>query len=67
MIVTNDAELARLCRSTRNQGRDTAGGWLAHPRLGYNYRLSDISCALGIVQLSRIREIIASRTRVEAL
>ncbi|MHC4698203.1 MAG: DegT/DnrJ/EryC1/StrS family aminotransferase [Planctomycetota bacterium] len=67
MIVTSDAELARLCRSLRNQGRDTSGGWLAHPRLGYNYRLSDINCALGIAQLHRIGEIIATRSRVEAL
>jgi perosamine synthetase len=48
MIVTNDPHLADLCRSMRNQGRDPAGGWLAHARLGYNYRLSDINSALGL-------------------
>ena len=67
MIVTDDAELARLCRCIRNQGRDVGGGWQAHPRLGYNYRLSDINCAMGTVQLSRIDEIIAERRRVQAL
>jgi len=67
MIVTDDAELAALCRSLRNQGRDTSGGWLAHQRLGYNYRLSDINCALGLVQLRRIDEMIAVRKRIEAL
>ncbi len=67
MIVTGDAELARLCRSLRNQGRDTNGGWLAHPRLGYNYRLSDINCALGIAQLQRLAEIVEERNRVCAL
>jgi len=67
MVVTDNGRLARLCRSLRNQGRDTNGGWLAHPRLGYNYRLSDIACALGIVQLSRIEEIMAARNRVVAL
>jgi perosamine synthetase len=67
MIVTDDAELARLCRSTRNQGRDGSGAWLAHARLGYNYRLSDIQCALGIAQLGRIEEIMAERHRVAAL
>ena len=67
MIVTDDERLAGLCRSIRNQGRDTNGGWLAHPRLGYNYRLSDIACALGIVQLGRINEIIAARSRVEGM
>ena len=63
MIVTDNVELAEACRSFRNQGRD-GGGWLAHQRLGYNYRLSDMNCALGIVQLGRIEEIMAARTRV---
>lgn len=64
MIVTDDDAVADLCRSMRNQGRDTGGGWLAHPRLGYNYRLSDIHCAIGIAQLRRIEEIVAARSRV---
>ena len=67
MIVTDDESIAYLCRSMRNQGRDTEGGWLAHPRMGYNYRLSDINAAIGLVQLGRIDEIIAERTRVYAL
>jgi perosamine synthetase len=64
MIVTDDARLADLCRSMRNQGRDPAGGWLAHARLGYNYRLSDINSALGLSQLARLPEFIAARDRV---
>ena len=64
MIVTDDEEVAIRCRSLRNQGRDTERGWLDHPRLGFNYRISDINCALGIAQLSRLDEIIAARTRV---
>lgn len=64
MITTNDDEIARLCRSMRNQGRDTGMGWLSHERLGYNYRLSDIACAIGAVQMSRIDEILAKRARV---
>lgn len=64
MVVTDDERLADLCVSMRNQGRGKSGGWLAHERLGYNYRLSDINCALGIVQLSRIEEIVAKRKRV---
>ncbi len=67
MVVTDDDELARLCRALRNQGRDTDGGWLAHPRLGYNYRLSDLNCALGLAQLGRLDEIMAARHRVQAL
>jgi perosamine synthetase len=64
MIVTDRDDLADLCVSLRNQGRGAGGGWLAHERLGYNYRLSDINCALGIVQLSRLDEIKALRRQV---
>jgi len=64
MILTDDETLADLCVSLRNQGRGKDGGWLAHERLGYNFRLSDINCALGIVQLSRIDEIKAKRRQV---
>jgi perosamine synthetase len=67
MIVTDDDELARLCLSMRNQGRDVQGGWLAHQRLGFNYRLSDINCALGLAQLRRLDEIMGARARVQAL
>jgi perosamine synthetase len=67
MVTTDDEEIASLCRSMRNQGRDTNGGWLAHPRMGYNYRLCDINCALGIAQLDRIDEILSERRRVAAL
>jgi len=64
MILTDDDDLAEMCVSLRNQGRGRGGGWLAHERLGYNYRLSDINCALGIVQLSRIEEFIQKRQGV---
>lgn len=64
MILTDDDELADICVSLRNQGRAQNGAWLNHERLGYNYRLSDINCALGIVQLSRIEEIKAKRKQV---
>jgi len=64
MILTDDDDLADMCVSLRNQGRSKGAGWLAHERLGYNYRLSDINCALGIVQLSRIDEIKAKRRQV---
>ncbi len=64
MIVTDDDRLADLCVSLRNQGRGSDGSWLAHERLGYNYRLSDIHCALGVAQLSRLDEIKARRREV---
>jgi perosamine synthetase len=64
MILTDDGRLADMCVSLRNQGRGKGGGWLDHERLGYNFRLSDINCALGIAQLSRIDEIKAKRKQV---
>lgn len=64
IIVTNNPEKAALCRSLRNQGRFDNGTWLQHKILGYNYRLSDINCALGLAQLSRVEEILAKRTQV---
>lgn len=67
MIVTDDEKIAKLCRSLRNQGRSEDGVWLSHERLGYNYRLSDINCALGLAQLERIDEILEKRAHVAAL
>ncbi len=67
MIVTDDEELARLARSIRNQGRGEGSTWLHHERLGYNFRLSDINCALGCAQLDRLEEILAGRARVAGM
>jgi len=64
MIVTDDDAVADLCMSLRNQGRDAGAGWLAHARLGYNYRLSDINCALGLAQLARLPEFLRMRSEV---
>lgn len=73
MIVTDDDSLADRCRSLRNQGRATvahngndknAGSWLAHETLGYNYRLSEINAALGIVQLQRLDDMLEQRRTV---
>lgn len=61
IIVTNDEKLASLFRSLRNQGRNENGRWLSHVRLGYNYRISDINCTLGLAQLERINEILKKR------
>ncbi|MCX7847203.1 MAG: DegT/DnrJ/EryC1/StrS family aminotransferase [bacterium] len=66
MIVTNREDIARLAYSLRNQGRDDGMGWLSHARLGYNYRLSDINCALGIAQMERLEEILSARAKVAA-
>jgi perosamine synthetase len=63
MIVTDDDAFAATCRSLRNQGRDGMA-WLAHQRLGYNYRLSEINAALGVAQMGRLDEILEGRRRV---
>jgi perosamine synthetase len=67
MIVTDDEKIAGLCRQLRNQGRANGNGWLEHDMVGYNYRLSEISCALGLTQLGRIDEILGKRARVADL
>jgi len=64
MILTDDDVFADMCVSLRNQGRSKDSGWLSHERLGYNFRLSDINCALGIAQLSRIEQIKVKRRQV---
>lgn len=66
MIVTNDTRWSDLCKSLRNQGRDVFDEWLAHTRLGYNYRLDEMSAALGLAQVARLDEILAKRARVAA-
>lgn len=66
MIVTDREDIASLCRSLRNQGREEGAGWLQHARLGFNYRLSDINCALGLAQMERLEEILAARRQVAA-
>ncbi len=64
MIVTDNKEIADMCVALRNQGREQGDGWLAHKRLGYNFRMSDINAALGVAQLERIEEFIRKRQRV---
>jgi dTDP-4-amino-4,6-dideoxygalactose transaminase len=64
MIVTGDNGWDDLFRSLRNQGRDVFDGWLQHSRLGWNYRLDELSATLGAVQMERIEEILARRARV---
>ncbi|HNT74568.1 MAG TPA: DegT/DnrJ/EryC1/StrS family aminotransferase [Anaerolineae bacterium] len=64
MIVTDDDEIARVCRSMRNQGRPEMGAWLEHERLGYNYRLDEMSAALGVSQFKRLESFLAKREKV---
>jgi perosamine synthetase len=67
MVVSPSAEVKERIDSERNQGRSPDMGWLDHDRLGFNYRLDDMSCALGVAQLERLGELLAGRARVAAL
>ncbi len=67
MVCVSDAATKARIDSERNQGRAPDMGWLDHDRLGFNYRLSEIACALGRAQLERLDELLASRARVAAL
>ena len=64
MIVTDDDEAAGLMRALRNQGRAPGDTWLQHTHLGYNYRLDEMSAALGLAQMQRIEELIHKRQQV---
>jgi perosamine synthetase len=67
MITLGDGAMKARIDSERNQGRAPEMGWLDHDRLGFNYRLSEIACALGIAQLGRLDEMLAARARVAEL
>ena len=67
MIVTNDAAVATMARALRNQGRGNPGEWLEHTLVGYNYRLSEMQCALGLEQLRRVESILVRRAEVTAM
>jgi len=64
IIVTNNPEIAKLARSLRNQGRGEMSAWLEHEILGYNYRMDEMSAALGVSQLKRIEIFLEKRDKV---
>ncbi len=63
-VAVDSEEEWALLKSLSNQGRSDSGEWLTHARLGYNYRLDDLSAALGLAQLERLDEILAARAEV---
>jgi perosamine synthetase len=65
-VTTDSEQERRVLVSLRNQGRADSGGWLEHARFGYNYRLDDVSAALGIGQLEKLDAILEARSRVAA-
>lgn len=64
LIITNDEEAAALMRALRNQGRAPGDTWLQHTHLGYNYRLDEMSAALGLAQMRRLEELLRKREQV---
>ena len=64
MLTTGDASVKERVDSERNQGRAPNMDWLDHDRLGFNYRLSDVACAIGLAQLDRLDDMLAARARV---
>ena len=67
IVTTADPAIKERIDSERNQGRAPDMGWLDHDRLGFNYRLSDIACAIGLAQLERLDELLAGRARAASL
>jgi perosamine synthetase len=66
VVTVGDAGMKARIDSERNQGRAPDMGWLDHDRLGFNYRLSDIACAIGLAQVERLDGMLADRARVAA-
>lgn len=66
VIVTNDRDYSNVLRSLANQGRDDDGSWMNHVRLGYNYRLDEMSAALGLSQVRRLDAMLQRRAQVAA-
>ena len=66
MVTTGEEAVKVSVDAERNQGRAPDMGWLDHDRLGFNYRLSDLQCALGLAQLERLDAMLADRGSVAA-
>jgi perosamine synthetase len=64
VVVTRNPEASQFVRKVRNQGRDNPENWFQHSELGYNYRISDINCALGVEQLRRLEPILTRREAI---
>ncbi|MBI5952712.1 MAG: DegT/DnrJ/EryC1/StrS family aminotransferase [Chloroflexi bacterium] len=66
VIITDDDKAAHFMRALRNQGRAPGDTWLQHTHLGYNYRIDEMSAAMGASQMSRLDEILSKREQVAA-
>ncbi len=66
MVVAEDESVVATIRALRNQGRRASDDWFEHSELGYNYRISEMNCALGLSQLRRIPSILERRAAIAA-
>jgi perosamine synthetase len=66
LVALGDPDQRRRIESERNQGRPADMSWLEHERLGFNYRLSDVACAIGLAQLEHLDSMLAERARLAA-
>jgi dTDP-4-amino-4,6-dideoxygalactose transaminase len=66
VIITSDDKAADFMRALRNQGRAPGDTWLSHTYLGYNYRIDEMSAALGYAQMQRLEELLTKREQVAA-
>ncbi|MBV6397413.1 MAG: GDP-perosamine synthase [Anaerolineales bacterium] len=66
VIITSDDKAADFMRALRNQGRAPGDTWLSHTYLGYNYRIDEMSAAMGHAQMQRLDELLAKREQVAA-
>ena len=66
VIITDDDKAADFMRALRNQGRAPGDTWLQHTHLGYNYRIDEMSAAMGVAQMSRLEELLSKREQVAA-
>jgi perosamine synthetase len=66
MVTTDDPDVLAALKSLSNQGRSDTGDWLEHDRLGFNYRLDDVSAAIGLAQVERLPELLSARAAVAA-
>jgi dTDP-4-amino-4,6-dideoxygalactose transaminase len=66
VLVTDRDDWADLARALRNQGRAPGDTWLEHTHLGYNYRMDEMSAALGVAQMGRLEELLVKREAVAA-
>jgi perosamine synthetase len=67
IIVTNNKDIAEYCQAMRNQGRKKGDQWLESSYIGYNYRMTDMQAAMGLVQLNHWDEIVTKRNNVATL